>query len=636
MRLNNCALPTAPYLVFHNGGKVMGQLRITQQGVGWKSNPVEGKESQVVTFSGSEIKFATWMRTARNFLLRLSLSKGQRHSFENLAREDLDALKKAIETVTNGNVHLDVKDVSLKGWNWGKADVQANDLAFLVQQRVAFEVPLAAISNSNMAGKNEVALEFSPPSAPERSNRPPDELMEMRFYIPQRTGKKRSGSKEDGEASDEDADDEGEEEEEDYDEEGNPISAAEAFHNAITTRAEIKEQAGDAIVTLPDVSVPTPRGRYDIELHADHLRLHGKTYDYKIPYKHIHRMFLLPKPDATFQQLIVGLEPPLRQGQTRYPWLVMQWPDGEEIDLTLNIDDDELNRKYPGLQKDWSQQTYIVVGQLMGKLSGREVVDNTTFRSVTNNGQNTAVKASVKAVQGDLHFLEKSMLFVAKQPILIDYNQISKASFSRVTGALRTCDITIKLNSEVEHTFTSINKDDFPAIKSYLRDRNVRVKEQSDASAMRDIDKMDLGSEDDDEEEQSARGAAKARPSVPGGDMDDDSEAEDEDFQADTSDEGSPSESDSEVSDGAVSDDMVGGSKKKGNGSAPAKGNGAAAPAPAKPKAAPKPKPTKPAATNGKQSTKSKETVDTDDDDDDVMDVDDEDQPPKSKKQKTD
>jgi structure-specific recognition protein 1 len=178
----------------------------------------------------------------------------------------------------------------------------ANDLAFTVQNRVSFEVPLAAINNSNMAGKNEVALEFAPPPASERVSRPPDELMEMRFYIPQRIGKK----KEDGAASDEDADDEGEEEEEDYDEEGNPISAAEAFHNAITTMAEIKEQAGDAIVTLPDVSVPTPRGRYDIELHADHLRLHGKTYDYKIPYKHIHRMFLLPKPDATFQQLIVS------------------------------------------------------------------------------------------------------------------------------------------------------------------------------------------------------------------------------------------------------------------------------------------------------------------------------------------
>lgn len=40
----------------------------------------------------------------------------------------------------------------------------------------------------------------------------------------------------------------------------------------------------------------------------------------------------------------------------------------------------ELNVKYPGLQKEWSQQTYLVVGQLMSKLSGRDVVDNTTFR----------------------------------------------------------------------------------------------------------------------------------------------------------------------------------------------------------------------------------------------------------------
>ena len=93
-----------------------------------------------------------------------------------------------------------------------------------------------------------------------------------------------------------------------------------------------------------------------------------------------------------------------------------------------------------------------------------------------------------------------------------------------MTGALRTCDITIKLNNDIEHTFTSINKDDFPAIKSYLRDRNVRVKEQSDASAMRDIDKMDLGSEDDEEDEESARPAAGSRAGAGADNDDEDSE----------------------------------------------------------------------------------------------------------------
>jgi len=33
------------------------------------------------------------------------------------------------------------------------------------------------------------------------------------------------------------------------------------------------------------------------------------------------------------------LDPPLRQGQTKYPWLIMQWDVSEEIDVDLNIDE---------------------------------------------------------------------------------------------------------------------------------------------------------------------------------------------------------------------------------------------------------------------------------------------------------
>jgi hypothetical protein len=41
------------------------------------------------------------------------------------------------------------------------------------------------------------------------------------------------------------------------------------------------------------------------------------------------------------------------------------------------------------------------------------------------------VKANVKAVQGELYFLEKGIIFIAKQPILIDFSKTESISFSR-------------------------------------------------------------------------------------------------------------------------------------------------------------------------------------------------------------
>lgn len=67
------------------------------------------------------------------------------------------------------------------------------------------------------------------------------------------------------------------------------------------------------------------------------FRLRGKTYDYKIPYEHVKKFMLMPKPDDVHHLITVGLEPPLRQGQTRYPFLVMQFKTDEERTIDLNI-----------------------------------------------------------------------------------------------------------------------------------------------------------------------------------------------------------------------------------------------------------------------------------------------------------
>jgi hypothetical protein len=40
-----------------------------------------------------------------------------------------------------------------------------------------------------------------------------------------------------------------------------------------------------------------PRGHYEIECYASFLKLHGKTYDYKVMYSSIVGVYSLPKPD---------------------------------------------------------------------------------------------------------------------------------------------------------------------------------------------------------------------------------------------------------------------------------------------------------------------------------------------------
>ena len=224
---------------------------------------------------------------ARNFQLRLTLRQSDRPrvTFDGFKREvrapsvgdaadthrsqDFDKVKRTLDDYFH--IKVESRDAALRGWNWGKAVVQGwlikflsalllipspgHEIAFQVQNRTAFEVPLSAVSNSNIAGKNEVALEFTPSSTASSSKpsaRIPDELVEMRFYIPGKSMKKTEKGSDAG-------DDEDEEEETDRDEDGNEISAAEAMHNLIKDKADIGAVVGESIVVFEDVLILTPR-----------------------------------------------------------------------------------------------------------------------------------------------------------------------------------------------------------------------------------------------------------------------------------------------------------------------------------------------------------------------------------------
>jgi len=49
------------------------------------------------------------------------------------------------------------------------------------------------------------------------------------------------------------------------------------------------------------------RGRYEVELFSQFFRLKGKTYDFKIQYKHVSRFYLLPRPNGAHVAFVISL-----------------------------------------------------------------------------------------------------------------------------------------------------------------------------------------------------------------------------------------------------------------------------------------------------------------------------------------
>jgi hypothetical protein len=116
----------------------------------------------------------------------------------------------------------------------------------VVSNRTAFEVPLRSVANSNIAGRTEVSLEFStaPAASTSKSKKGrPDELTEIRFYVP--------GTHTKGDDDDADVDDNKDDDEE--------VSAAQAFHDLIKEKADIGQVIGDVLVSFSEVNIQTPR-----------------------------------------------------------------------------------------------------------------------------------------------------------------------------------------------------------------------------------------------------------------------------------------------------------------------------------------------------------------------------------------
>ena len=396
----------------------------------------------------------------------------------------MDRLSKCLKLFFGLN--LENKEHALRGWNWGKADFGRGELAFNVQNRPAFEVPYSEISNTNLAGKNEVSVELSLPADDKetgtndlggargkgyKAGGARDQLTEIRFYVPG-TATTKKGKEEDQENGEAESGEEGEIEEQ---------NAASLFYETLMEKADIGEVAGDTYATFPDVLHLTPRGRFDVDMYEKSFRMRGKTYDYKVLYESIKKFMVLPKPDDLHTLICIGLDPPLRQGQTRYPFIVMQFKREEEVELDLNMTQEMIDEKYKGkLQAHYEQKQHSIVAHIFKGLAGKKI--SLPSKDFISHHQQSGVKCSVKASEGYLFCLEKSFMFVPKPAQYIPFENVSIIVLSRIGGALaasRTFDVTITLKSGLgEHQFSNINREEQKPLEDFFDAKQLIVRNE--------------------------------------------------------------------------------------------------------------------------------------------------------------
>ncbi|KAK0315350.1 FACT complex subunit [Friedmanniomyces endolithicus] len=503
--------------------KQSGKCRLAESGIGWKTS------SATWTLDKTDIISAQWSRAAKGYEVKLIARTAGVVQLDGFRQEDFDTVQKCLK-VWYG-VEMVNREHALQGWNWGKSEMGRTEFAFSVRNKPAFEIPYTEISNTNLAGKNEVAVEFSLPADGEetgtnghlggarskgrKTGGATDQLTEMRFYIPGTDSRK--GKKKDVEEDGEEAEDDGEEEK----------NAATVFYETLMDKAEIGEVAGDTYATFLDILHLTPRGRFDIDLYEKSFRLRGKTYDYKVPYENAKRFFLLPKPDDMHQLLCIGLDPPLRQGQTRYPFIVMQFKREEEVNIELNMTDEDLKSKYNGkLQSRYEAPIFQVIAKIFHGLTNKKIFQPSSL-FISHHGQ-SGVKCSIKANEGHLYCLDRAFLFVPKPATYISYEHVSSVAMSRVGGAIsasRTFDITVTLkNGAGEHQLLNINREEQSPLETLFKAKNIPFRNEMDGDGgmMAAVMNNDPDLASSDEEVVEARGSA-----------DEDDESVDEDFQAD-------------------------------------------------------------------------------------------------------
>lgn len=487
------------YLAGQSSGS--GVLKLGANGLSWKAK----ETTRTLALARSEVSSISWLRATRGWQVRVAIRGGASIRFDGFKDSDYSGLATFFPATLG--LPLTRAKQAVRGWSWGEVAINrtsgslefrtgngaegnagrvlsspaaardATAAAANARMEDAFEVALGSVSNVQMPSKNELALDFHVDDTAARQD---ECLVEVRFHV-----------------SDE--------------------ARAASLYESIKSRADTSAFAGESICTFLDMPVIVPRGRYDVDLFPNHVKLHGKSVDFKILYSSISRLFLLPKPDGQHVAFVVSLDPPIRQGNTMYPHLVFQFDLEDAIDARLQLSAEELSSKYNGkLAATERGETWRVFSKVVRHLSGTSLHMPKSF--LTSRGHR-AVRTALGANEGFLFFLDTSFFFVNKPPTYIRFDDVEEIDFRRLDVDRRfDMHVSVSGSGTGAFLFSNIDRSEFDAILRFLDGKGVPI-EHVEALRAGNVGGGGAGS---------GSGVAAAIGAVD--DEDDEDESSDEDF----------------------------------------------------------------------------------------------------------
>ena len=451
---------------------IPGVLKVDTDGLSWDAASSDKKAA----VQKDEVEEMCWLTMATGLQLKCTKKDGDVVRFTgSWDQEAVTNLK--YHSKEHFNIDMAKAKMATKGWNWGMPVIGPTSMTFDVEGTEAFEVPLGQVTQVT-ENKHEVALEFTPDDGEDG-----EQLVEMRFFVPPTQAVEEPT-------------------------EGQQLTPAQELLNKIRERADISNLERGGIAEIKQANFVVPRGKYDMEMFNSFLTLRGQSYNYKIAYTQITRLFLLPRPGQTALNFVISVDPPIRQGKTAYSHLIIQLPENDEITIGLNLSESEKKEHGAKLEEEMTGKTYVLLANILKQLSQKKMAIPKTFRSSKGD---SCLRCAHKANDGMLFLLDSSFFFILKPAMHIRFAEIQSVEIDRMAKAEKwqarankSWDIMIHMNHGDIHQFMNIDQNEFEPFVHFLKGKDLKlIGDLATENSRSTYSELDQDEEDDEDEDES-------------------------------------------------------------------------------------------------------------------------------------